>query len=134
MDYFAYGSLLNKALMRTICPDAKPKYQAILPNFRLVFSGWSRVLKSSTATIIPFRGGRVNGGVWNIPEKDLQKLDRYEDYPMNYDHINVLILNDMEKAAKAIAYIKKRQADPAKPAQEYAATIRQGYLDWGIEI
>ena len=134
MDYFAYGSLLNKVQMHKICPDAKPKFQAVLPNFRLVFSGWSRELKSSTATIIAFRGGKVNGGVWDIAEKDLQKLDRYEDYPMTYDHINVLVLNDMEDATKAMAYIKKRQADPAKPSPEYTATIRQGYIDWGIEF
>jgi gamma-glutamylcyclotransferase len=132
MDFFAYGTTLNKAQMRKICPGAKPKFQAVLPNYRLTFSGWSRDLKSSTVNIIPFRGERVMGGVWEISETDLQKLDRFEDYPTNYDHVNVLVLNDLEEATKAMAYIKRRQSDFAKPAAEYLAIIRQGYRDWGI--
>ena len=132
MDYFAYGLNLNKAQMKKICPDAKPKFQAVLPNYRLTFSGWSRELKSSTVNIIPFRGEKVMGGVWDIPEKDLQRLDRFEDYPVTYDHLNVLVLNDMEQATKAMAYIKRHQAEFAKPSAEYLAIIRQGYHDWGI--
>ncbi|MDD5189879.1 MAG: gamma-glutamylcyclotransferase [Dehalococcoidales bacterium] len=132
MYYFAYASLLNKAKMQKICPDAKPRFQAVLPNYRLTFSGWSRDLKTSTANIIPFRGERVMGGVWEISEDDLQKLDRFEDYPTTYDHVNVLVLNDLEQATKAMAYIKRRQSDFAKPSAEYLAVIRQGYHDWGI--
>ncbi len=132
MDYFAYGTNLNKVQMKKICPGAKPKFQAVLPNYRLTFSGWSRELKSSTVNIIPFRGERVMGGVWDVPEAEMQKLDRFEDYPMTYDHINVLCISDMEQATKVMAYIKRRQAEFSKPSAEYLTIIRQGYTDWGI--
>jgi len=134
MDYFAYGMLLNKSQMLKICPGARAKFQAVLPNYRLTFSGWSRELKSSTANIIPFRGERVMGGIWEISEADLQKLDRFEDYPITYDHVNVLVLNDLEQATRALAYIKRRLAEFAKPSPEHLAIIRQGYRDWGITI
>jgi gamma-glutamylcyclotransferase (GGCT)/AIG2-like uncharacterized protein YtfP len=115
------------------CPGAKPKYQAILPNYRLIFTGWSREWKGGTASIKPVRGEKVIGGVYEISESDLRHLDRFEDYPTTYDRINVLVLKDDGSAAKAITYIKRRQSDETKPSAEYLALMRQGYKDWSIE-
>ncbi len=133
MEYFAYGSNLNKQQMRQRCPGAKPKYQAILPNYRLIFTGWSREWKGGTASIKPIRGEKVIGAIYEISETDLRRLDRYEDYPATYDRINVLVLKDDGSAVKAITYIKRRQSDETKPSTEYLALIRQGYKDWSIE-
>lgn len=133
MDYFAYASNLSKQQMRQRCPDAKAKLQAVLPNYRLIFTGWSREWKGATASIKPVRGERVMGGVYEISEKCLQRLDRFEDYPATYDRISVLVLDDSGRATKAVTYIKKRQSDEGKPSPEYLAVIRQGYRDWGIE-
>jgi len=133
MDYFAYASNLNKQQMRLRCPDAKAKLQAVLPNYKLIFTGWSREWKGATASIMPIRGERVMGGIYEISEKDLQRLDRFEDYPATYNRINVLVLDDSGQASKAVTYIKNRQSDEAKPSPEYLAIIRQGYRDWGIE-
>jgi gamma-glutamylcyclotransferase len=133
MDYFAHGSNLNKQQMLKRCPDAKSKFTAILPNYRLIFTGWSRELHGATATIQPFRGAKVTGAVYEISEKDLPKLDKYEDYPNIYDRINVLVIKDDSQATKAMTYIKRRFADEGKPSAEYLAIIKQGYRDWGIE-
>ena len=133
MDYFAYGSKLNKKHMKECCPDAKPRFSAVLPNYQLIFTGWSRVLKGATASIKPIRGQRVQGAVWDISETDLRRLDRYEDYPGIYDRISVLVLRDDGTAIKALTYIKKIQGEEGKPSSEYLASIRQGYIDWGIE-
>jgi gamma-glutamylcyclotransferase (GGCT)/AIG2-like uncharacterized protein YtfP len=133
MDYFAYASNLNRAQMRQRCPDAKPKFSAVLPNYKLIFSGWSREWHGATASIQPFRGSKVVGAVYEISEKDLQKLDRLEDYPNTYDHANVMVFNEDDQPVKAVTYIKRRQADAGKPSPEYAAIIRQGYKDWELE-
>jgi gamma-glutamylcyclotransferase (GGCT)/AIG2-like uncharacterized protein YtfP len=132
MDYFAYGSNLNKKQMKERCPDAKPKFKAVLPNYKLFFTGWSREWKGGTASIKPVRGQNVPGAVWDISESDLRRLDRYEGYPTNYDRINVLVINEDGVAGKAITYIKRQQSDETKPSAEYLAIIRQGYRDWGI--
>jgi gamma-glutamylcyclotransferase len=133
MDYFAYASNLSRAQMRQRCPDAKPKFSAVLPNYKLIFSGWSRKWHSGTATIQPFRGAKVGGAVYEISAKDLQKLDRFEDYPNTYTHTNVTVFNDDDVAIKAVTYIKTRQAEETKPAPEYVAIIRRGYKDWELE-
>ena len=133
MDYFAYASNLSRAQMRQRCPDAKPKFSAVLPNYKLVFSGWSREWHGGTATIQPFRGAKIVGAVYEISAKDLQKLDRFEDYPNTYTHTNVTVFNDDDVAIKAVTYIKTRQAEVTKPAPEYVAIIRRGYKDWELE-
>ena len=133
MDYFAYASNLSKQQMLKRCPEAKPKFSAILPNYKLIFSGWSREWHGGTASIQPFRGSKVVGAIYEISEKDLQKLDRFEDYPNTYDHINVMVFNEDDVAVKAITYIKRRQSDESKPSPEYLAVIRKGYKDWELE-
>jgi gamma-glutamylcyclotransferase len=133
MDYFAYGSNLNKKQMLERCPGAKPKFQAILPNYKLIFTGWSREWKGGTASIKPVRGEKVPGAVYEVSEGDLRRLDRYEDYPNTYDRINVLVIKDDGTAIKAFTYIKRRQPDETKPSPAYLAVIRQGYQDWSIE-
>jgi gamma-glutamylcyclotransferase len=133
MDYFAYASNLNKQQMLKRCPDARAKFTAILPNYQLIFSGWSREWHGGTASIKPFRGAKVAGGVYEIAEKDLQKLDRAEDYPNTYDHINVLVIKEDGQAIKALTYIKRKQSDESKPSPEYLSVIRQGYRDWELE-
>jgi gamma-glutamylcyclotransferase (GGCT)/AIG2-like uncharacterized protein YtfP len=133
MDYFAYGSNLNKLQMKQRCPDAKPRFQAVLPNYKLIFTSWSREWKGGTVSIKPTRGEKVAGAVYEISERDLRRLDRYEDYPTTYDHINVLVIKEDGTASNAITYIKRRQPDETKPSVEYLAVIRQGYKDWTIE-
>jgi gamma-glutamylcyclotransferase (GGCT)/AIG2-like uncharacterized protein YtfP len=133
MDYFAYASNLSRAQMRLRCPDAKPKFSAVLPNYKLIFSGWSRDWHGATASIQPFRGAKVIGAVYEISEQDMQKLDRFENYPSLYNHSNVMVFNEDDLAVKAITYIKSRQADEGKPSPEYLAIIRQGYKDWELE-
>jgi gamma-glutamylcyclotransferase len=133
MDYFAYGSNLNKRQMLQRCPGAKLKFQAILPNYKLIFTGWSREWKGGTASIKPLRGEKVTGAVYEISEIDSRRLDRYEDYPNTYDRINVLVIKDDGTAMKAFTYIKRRQSDETRPSPEYLTVIRQGYKDWSIE-
>jgi gamma-glutamylcyclotransferase len=133
MDYFAYGSNLKKQQMKQRCPDAKPRFQAILPNYKLIFTGWSREWKGGTASIKPLRGEKVTGAVYEITEKDLRRLDQYEDYPATYDHINILVIQEGSTSSNAMTYIKRQQSDETKPSVAYLAVIRQGYKDWGIE-
>jgi gamma-glutamylcyclotransferase len=133
MDYFAYASNLNKAQMKQRCPDAKPKFSSVLPNYKLVFTGWSRTTHGSTATIQPFKGARVSGAVYEITEAAFRKLDKFEDYPGTYTHLNVTVFNEDDVAVKAITYVKTRQEDEGKPSPEYIIAIKQGLKDWELE-
>ena len=131
MYYLAYGSNLNRKQMLERCPDSKPKFAATLPNYKLVFAGWSRQWRGGVASIRPFRGEKVLGAIYEVSDRDLRRLDRYEGYPDVYDHLNVTVFNEDGEPIQAITYIKTGQVEETKPSLEYLSIIRQGYREWG---
>ncbi len=132
MYYFAYGPNLNRQQMLERCPDSKPRFFATLHNYKLVFVGWSRQWRGGVVSIKPFRGERVLGGVYEISERDLNRLDKYEGYPGNYNRLKVTVFDEGGKPTEAITYIKAGQLEETPPSKEYLAIIQQGYRDWGI--
>jgi gamma-glutamylcyclotransferase (GGCT)/AIG2-like uncharacterized protein YtfP len=114
------------------CPDAKPKFTATLPNFKLIFTGWSRKWHGGVASIKPLRGEKVIGAVYEISERDLRLLDKHEGYPNIYNRREVVVFPEDGESIKAVTYVKVEQSEETKPSPEYVATIQQGYKDWGI--
>lgn len=131
MYYFAYASNLNQKQMRARCPDSKPLFVATLPNYKLVFLGWSRERHGATASIRLYRGEKVLGAVYDVSEQCLRQLDKYES---SYNRLKVTVFNEDNEPIEAITYIKgtQIQLDEAKPSAEYLAVIQQGYRDWRI--
>ena len=138
MYYFAYASNLNRKQMAERAPDSKPKFIATLPNFKLTFTarsgrqGGAIGITPHTASITPHRGEKVLGAVYEISERDLKRLDRYEDYPTVYDRRKVTVWTETNDPVEAVTYIKIDQSRELKPAPEYLAVIQQGYRDWQI--
>jgi gamma-glutamylcyclotransferase (GGCT)/AIG2-like uncharacterized protein YtfP len=112
-------------------PDSKPKFIATLPNFKLTFTGRSG-RQGGVVSIKPHRGEKVMGAVYEISERDLKRLDRYEDYPIVYDRRKVTVWTETNEPVEAITYIKNDQSREASPSPEYIATIKQGYKDWDL--
>jgi len=132
MYYFAYASNMNRRQMAERCPDAKVKAVATLPNFKLIFTGYSRLRKGAVATIRGSQGDKVIGAVYEISEAGLRKLDKYENYPVDYKHIDVRVFTDGGETYDAVTFIKARQEEEGQPSPEYRAIIQQGYRDRGI--
>lgn len=132
MDYFAYASNLNHKQIKERCPGSQPKFRAVLPNYRLIFAGWSRQWRGGVASIKPFQGEKVVGAVYEITEECLRRLDKYEGYPHVYNRINVLVIDEEGEATRATTYIKREQSEETQPSREYLAIIQQGYRDWNI--
>lgn len=130
MNYFAYASNLSRDWIKRRCPDGVPKFSATLPNYKLIFSGWSRQWRGGTATIQFSRGDKVRGAVYEISEADLRRLDQYEG--KEYSHLNVTVFNEDGDAVPAVTYIKTGSQEEIKPAPEYLTVIQQGYKDWRI--
>ncbi len=128
--YFAYASNLNRKQMQGRCPDSRPRFTATLPNYKRVFSGWSRTWHGGTATIKPFRGEKVHGAIYEVTEACMKQLDKYE---VGYARMNVTVFGEDNQPHQAVTYIKSGQLDESLPSKEYAAVIKQGYRDWGIE-
>ena len=118
--------------MKERCPDNQPGFIATLPNYKLVFVGWSRQWRGGKASIRPFRGEKVIGAVYDISEQCLRRLDKYEGYPDSYNRFKVSVFNEDGEPTQAITYIKTSQAEETKPSMDYLSVIQQGYRDWGI--
>jgi len=129
MYYFAYASNLNQKQMRERCPNSKPAFRANLPNYKLVFIGWSRQLRGGKASIRLFRGEKVLGAIYEISEQCLKQLDKYES---SYDRLKVTVFDEDGEPKEAITYINRGQSEETKPSQEYLSVIQQGYRDWKI--
>ena len=129
MYYFAYASNLSKKQMQERCPDSRPKFIAVLPNYKLVFAGWFREWRGGKASIKPFRGQKVRGAIYEVSEACLRQLDKHE---VGYTRQNVTVFDEDNEPVPAITYIKSGQLEESLPSKEYAAVIRQGYQDWGL--
>ncbi len=114
------------------CPGCQPRFSAELPNYRLIFTGWSRQWRGGVASIKSSRGDKVLGAIYEVPDTDLARLDKYEGCPDTYSRLKVVVYRDTGEAAEAVTYIKNRQSEEAKPSPKYLAVIRQGYIDWGL--
>jgi len=130
--YFAYGSNLNKNQMLERCPDSKPMFIATLPNYKLVFVGWSRQWRGGVISIKPLRGERVRGAIYEISEQCIQRLDKFEGHPTNYNRFKVTVFDEDSEPIEAITYIKAGQFEETQPSKEYLAVIQQGYRDWRL--
>ena len=114
------------------CPESKPKLIATLPNYKLVFAGWSRQWRGGVATIRPFKGEKVLGAIYEISDRDLRRLDSREGCPDNYNRLNVIVFNENGDPVEAVTYIKARQSEETQPSAEYLSVIQQGCRDWKI--
>lgn len=132
MHYFAYAANLNKKVMAERCPDARPLYTATLPNYKLVFVGWSRQWRGGVASIKAFRGDRVRGAIYEISEQCLQRLDKYEGCPTNYIRLKVTVFGEDSEPIEAVTYLKAGQIEETQPSKEYLAVIQQGLRDWRL--
>ena len=129
MYYFAYGANLNQKQMKERCPDSKPLFTAVLPNYKLVFVGWSRQWRGGVASIKSFRGERVRGAIYEVTEACLQRLDRYES---GYNRLKVTVVGEDDEHIEAITYVKTGRLEDATPSKEYLAIIQQGLRDWRL--
>lgn len=132
MYYFAYASNLNKKQMRERAPESQPMYVATLPNYKLGFAGWSRQWRGGSATIMLSRDDKVLGALYEVSERDLRRLDSYEDCPRSYNRINVTVFDEDGNAVRAVTYIKAGRLEETQPSKEYLAVIQQGYRDWEL--
>ncbi|MBM4433201.1 MAG: gamma-glutamylcyclotransferase [Chloroflexi bacterium] len=130
MNYFAYGSNLNRKQMQERCPGSKPMFSAVLPNYKLVFVGWSRQWHGGVASIKAVRGEKVRGAIYDVSEECMRRLDKYE---AGYNRLKVTVFDEDGTAVEAVTYIKSGQLEETQPSKEYATVIWQGYKDWQIE-
>lgn len=83
------------------------------------------------ATIVPKENASVPVLIWELDERDLPVLNRYEGYPSLYRQEKMRFeLN--EKSYESMAYLMNR-GTISPPSPQYYNTILQGYRENGLE-
>jgi gamma-glutamylcyclotransferase len=129
MYYFAYALDLSKKQMQAQCPGSKTLFTATLPNYKLVFAGWSRQWHGGMATVMSFRGDKVRGALYDVTEAGMRQLEKHNT---GYSRLNITVFDEDNEPHQAVALVRTGQLDEAMPSREYGEIIKQGYLDWGL--
>ena len=132
MRYFAYGSLLSRARMSDLCPDADPLFPARIPHHRISFTGNSAQWKGGTATVALATGSELWGGVYEI-EADcrgaVEAHGREENYAWSWTSVE-----SMEGERQRVGLlVKVRDLNPSEPSSEYLKAVEEGRRDWGLD-
>ena len=122
--YIAYGSNLSVEQMADRCPDAKVVGTAILYGWQLLFKG--------CATIDPNPEKNTPVLVWEISERDEQRLDRYEGFPSFYFKKDLEVETfpmDGGEPVKltAMVYIMDEKHICGMPSSYYYKVLKDGY-------
>lgn len=108
--YFAYGSNMDLAAMRSRCPASRPVGIARLPRHRLVIvrEGYASVVRDPRRTVF--------GLLWDLALADVPALDRYEAVASRlYVKTSQPVLTD-RGPKRALIYVATGAAGgPARP-------------------
>ncbi len=123
--YFAYGSNMNRAQMRSRAAQIFEEQLARLENYELVFNKKARG-GYATANIHPALGKTVHGVLYKIAEGAFRNLDRFEGVPEHYRRIEVSVTDGAGKRINAQVYIATKVEKGLRPAPHYLQTILDG--------
>ncbi|MDR0851763.1 MAG: gamma-glutamylcyclotransferase [Clostridiales Family XIII bacterium] len=129
--YVAYGSNLNMSQMRYRCTGAMFVGSGEIVDHRLSFKGSPT---SAVATVEAAAGMTVPVGVWKITPPDEIALDIYEGYPRLYQKETVPVHLASGRTVKAMIYVIDPKLLHGVPSAHYYQTLREGYMDCGLEI
>lgn len=121
--YIAYGSNINLKQMAYRCPNSKVVGRSEIKGYELEFRG--------VATIVPKENASVPVLIWELDERDLPTLNRYEGFPSFYRQEKMLFeMNG--KSYEGMAYLMNR-GTVSPPSPLYYNTILQGYRENGLD-
>jgi len=129
--YFAYGSNMSRAQMRSRAGTVLSEQPARLENYELVFNKKARG-GTATANIRPAAGRVVHGLLYQIPESSFRSLDRFESVPEHYRRIEVTVTDSAGKKLPAQVYIAANVETGLRPASHYLKTILEGAGEHGL--
>ena len=130
---FSYGSNLDTEQMRARCPRAAPLTSATLEGFRLVFGGHSERWGGAVATLRPDKGGRVQGVLYRVPPRDLDRLDAVEGHPRFYHRAATWVRDARGRKRRVQLYVLPNIGQAQRPAARYFKVILAAYHELGFD-
>ena len=118
--YFAYGSNMDEAALRSRCPRARRLCTARLARYRfaLMSSGYATVRRDPRA--------EVHGVLFDLALSDVAPLDRYEEIDGGLYVKEILpVLRDGGRASRALVYV----GCDARDCDGVSGCVVPGYMD-----
>lgn len=126
MLYFAYGSNLSLAAMKSRCPRAVPLGRFYLDDAKLVFRG--------VADCVYSPGSKCPGGLWRITPECEAALDRYEGIGRGFYRKELVELTGATNGENEIMYYAMNSTGIFPPSAGYLGVIKQGYRDFKLPM
>jgi gamma-glutamylcyclotransferase (GGCT)/AIG2-like uncharacterized protein YtfP len=119
--YFAYGSNMDPMQMQERDVHFKSREYACLMNYQLTFNKIAVGEKGKGyANIMPCPGINTEGALYQVTETGLMNLDTYENYPKEYNRIQLSVYT---KTNLALAWVYIAQpghyTNGLKPSRKY---------------
>ena len=115
--YIAYGSNINLEQMAYRCPHSKVVGTSEIKDFELEFRG--------VATIIPKENASVPVLIWELDERNLPALNKYEEFPRLYRQEQMIFELD-GKSYKGISYeLRKNRSSESRVLQHNFAGLQR---------
>lgn len=135
MFYFAYGSNMNFKQMEERCGKDGFKFigRAYLEGYSFVYDGYSNSRNGAVANIVKSdnKNEKVWGGLFEINQECLNKLDTYEGYPHSYNRKEIKVIDDFNNEYKAWIYLRDSK-ERGEPSENYRNIVIQGAKDCGL--
>jgi cation transport regulator ChaC len=134
--YFAYGSNMNLAQIRSRC--SRPVVVAIarLADHRLTFYGHTETWDGAMETVEPTPGYEVWGVIFQLSRLDWERLDEWQgarlDGAGQYFHFPVTVTDMDGQDHNVRIYKKDVQGEPRDPSHEYLEHIAHGAAENGL--
>jgi len=105
------------------CPNSEKIGSACLKGYRLVFTRYSSLWGGGVADVISDPESEVWGIVYDVAEKDFERLDYYEGYPTFYDRFQASINTANGVISNVWVYAVVDKGDFSPPTKNYLKII-----------
>lgn len=120
--YFAYGSNMSSARLRSRVPSARTVGRALLKDWMVVFNKRSKD-GTGKANLVERRGAETWGVLYEIDVRDLDMLDRAEG---GYQRVTVQVCKPDESVVEAVTYISENLTDDPTADGRYKKLLLSG--------
>ena len=125
MLHFAYGSNMDRAVMRRHAPSATALGVATLAGHRFVITA------DGYASVEPARASAVYGVLWKLTARDRATLDRWESTASGQYRAERLSVRSVQSLHPALVYVARRR--PAgRPKAGYMELVIAAARAWGL--
>jgi hypothetical protein len=125
MLHFAYGSNMNRALMRKHAPAAEPIGVASLADHRFVITA------DGYASVENARAQTVYGVLWRLHARDRVTLDAWENVAGGLYQVRTLAVHQDGRRRPALVYVA-RLRPPGRPKTGYMELVIAAAAAWDL--